>query len=220
MCPSYKWPVLLRCSQETQWEVIVLEMIPCEISLISFLHSTNLNPERSPAFCDLCDFQAVLLPRCGRTSCVSCRRRHGDGCQQSSRKLYTVSHPAPPHPEEWYQARRMLQASLVQVGTSENLNRAEPGKYLAVLVVPCLCHCCTLWVLFASSGLNSHSDLGGPSSYMDPTLFKLHRAGGKAATWSKCCWLWIYPAFGLFSVGLNSGAILLLLKMLSFCMVW
>lgn len=142
MCPSYKWPVLLRCSQETQWEVTVLEMIPCEISLISFLHSTNLNPERSPAFCDLCDFQAVLLPRCGRTSCVSCRRRHGDGCQQSSRKLYTVSHPAPPHPEEWYQARRMLQASLVQVGTSENLNRAEPGKYLAVLVVPC----CTLSV--------------------------------------------------------------------------
>lgn len=63
---------------------------------------------------------------------------------------------------------------------------------------------CTLWLLFASSGLNSCWDLGGPGyKIMDPMPFRLHRAGGKAATWSECCWLWICPAFGLFSVGLK-----------------
>lgn len=100
MCPSYKWPVLLRWmkSGDTLSEVTVLEVTPCEISFISFLHSTNLNPENSPTFCDLYDFQPVLLPHCGRTSCASCRHRHSDGCQQSSIKLCAVSHLSPPHP--------------------------------------------------------------------------------------------------------------------------
>lgn len=63
---------------------------------------------------------------------------------------------------------------------------------------------CTMWLLFASSGLNSHSDLGGPGYKLrDPTPFRLHRSGGKVATWSEYCWLWIHPAFGLFSVGLK-----------------
>lgn len=39
--------------------MITLEVTPCEISLISFLHGTNLNPENSPTFCALFDFQPV-----------------------------------------------------------------------------------------------------------------------------------------------------------------
>lgn len=47
-----------------------------------------------------------------------------------------------------------------------------------------------LWLLFAPSGLNFHSDWRGPGyKIMDPAPFSLHGDSVKAETWGECCWL-------------------------------
>lgn len=199
MCPSYKWPVLLRWRKSG--DAPRSDSIRSG-SLWSIFHFIS-----SPHYSDSWKQSSILRSQ-WFSACPSPTLWEDKLCllqapawqwmpAELHKALYCV-HPTPSHSAEWYQARRTLQVSLVLVGTSENLNRAQPGEDLAVLVVHC-------GFCFASSVLNCHSDLGGPGyKIMDPTPFRLHRAGGKAAALSECCWLWIYPAFGLFSVGLKA----------------